>query len=579
MSKTIKELVIESLEENGLGQYCLEVLETEGLVHLSGSLPHWEQVVQAGQLAGNMRDVRGVVNEITAEDVELPPYSAPFGDPTIIGSADVLIVGAGVIGSAIARELARYNLDIVLLDKEADVGCGASSANNGMVHSGIAQEPDSLRSTLNVKGNAMFRDLCEELDVPYESSGLMGIVFKEEELFLLELIKARGDAGGIPLKVVKREEALALEPSLSPETKGAFLAPSTAMTSPYKLTIAYSENAVTNGVKLYLQAEVTSIEQVEGRVHKVVTSRGSFLTKFLINAAGIYADRIAKMAGKPEFSLHARKGELLILDSETSKNHLRMGAGIFALSQDPFTKGGGSSLTPEGNPIWGPTAYEIADPEDTSVTDEGINRIIEKFNPIQPSFDVRTSMITYFAGIRAATYTEDFHIAPSKHLKGLINVAGIQSPGLVAAPAVAEMVRDMLKEEGLKLVQKEDFNPLRRGIKQFRNLDRAAQRSLIEKNPRYGQIVCRCEHVTEGEIVEALNRPVPALTLDAVKRRTRAGMGRCQGSFCLPRVLMIMSRELGIPQEKLTKSGAGSHLFSRSTKESVPAGKESNSNV
>lgn len=231
-------------------------------------------------------------------------------------------------------------------------------------------------------------------------------------------------------------------------------------------------------------------------------------------------------------------------------------------------------FTVDGNPEWGPTAYEVSDKEDTSVTREGIERVIAKFNSLIPGYSPRNSIITYFAGVRAATYTEDFHIAPSRHMGGLLHVAGIQSPGLVAAPAIAQLVTEILRQEGLALEEKKLFNPVRRDITHFKSMDQTLQDELIRKDPRYGQIVCRCEHITEGEIVEALHRPVPARTLDAVKRRTRAGMGRCQGGFCMPRVLLIMARELGLPLEKLTKNGFGSPLFSRRTKASPPEEKE-----
>ncbi|MEW5785736.1 MAG: FAD-dependent oxidoreductase [Bacillota bacterium] len=574
MSKQLKDLVLELFTENDLEQYGLAVSEADGLLRLAGTVPTWELVVRAGQLAGSLPGVRSVVNEIGATSVEPAPYKAPPGDPSVIGTADIVIIGAGVVGTAIARELARYKLDIVLVEKDSDVGCGASRANNGMVHSGIVQEPNSLRSKLNVRGNAMFEELCRELDVPFKRCGLIGLVFKEEELILLDLVKARAEADGIPVEVISRERALAMEPALSPETKGAFLAPSTAMTSPYKLTIAYAENAVTNGVRLFLNTEVTAMEEKDGRVCKVITSRGSFNTRFLINAAGIYADRIAAMTGEPEFTLHPRKGELLIFDREKTNDHAAMATGLLAIGLDPHTKGGGTMFTMDGNPEWGPTAQETADREDTAVTAAGINRIIEKFNPLLPGYDPNQSLINFFAGIRAATYTEDFHIAPSSRLKGLINVAGIQSPGLVAAPAIAAMVLDLLRQEGLNMDEKEQYEPRRFAPARFKELPVDEQNSLIRSNPAYGHIICRCEQVTEAEITAALHRPVPALTLDAVKRRTRAGMGRCQGSFCLPRVLLIMSRELGIPLAQLTKSGLGSPLFSRQTKEAPPYAKE-----
>lgn len=563
-------LLRDLLAENGLHRHPIGISLEGGLVRLSGEVPRWEEAVLAGHLAGGLRGVRAVVNEIRAADPPLPPPPSPPPDETVIGRADVVIIGAGVVGAALARELSRYCLRVVLLEKESDVGCGASKANNGMVHSGIVQEPGSMKVRLNVRGNALFEGVCRELEVPFRRCGLMGLILKEEELFLLELIKARGEDGGIPVKIISREEALAMEPSLSPEIKGAFLAPTTAMTSPYKLTVAYAENAVANGATLFLDTAVVALRPIEGGV-KVLTPAGSFLTRFCINAAGLYADRVAEMAGPPEFTLHPRKGELVIFDREFDPAlHPAMATGVLALGQDPHTKGGGTMLTVDGNPEWGPTAVETADREDTAVSREGLARILQKFGPLLPGYPARDSIITHFAGLRAATYTEDFHIAFSRHLKGLLHVAGIQSPGLAAAPAIAEYVLDLLHQEGLALEQKERFEPLRRDPVHFRDLSPEEKRDCIGRDPRYGNLICRCEQVSETEVIAALHRPVPARTLDAVKRRTRAGMGRCQGSFCAPRVIAIMARELAVPPETITKDGPGSHLFTRRTKINPP---------
>lgn len=567
MSKEMGELLQELWSGQGLDRFNLQVSEEQGVLRLSGVVDSWEQVVLAGHLAGGIRGVRGVVNTITPAAGGPPPYTAPEGDRTVIGRADVVIVGAGIVGTAIARELSRYKLDVVVLEKEADVACGASKANNGMVHSGIVQEPGSLRSMLNLRGSALFENLCRDLDVPYRRCNLAVVVFKDEELFLLEMLKARGEMDGIPVELVSAEELLSLEPALNPGIKGALLAPTTAMTCPYKLTIACAENAIANGAAFYLDTEVTALEAEKGSLCRVITSRGAFLTGCCINAAGVHAGRIAGMAGPAEFTIHPRKGEFIIFDRSSAPEHIAMATGILEISRDPFTKGGGTMLTVDGNPEWGPTAVEVSDPEDTSVTREGLNRIVDKFGPLMPGFDSRDNIITFFAGIRAATYTEDFHIAPSKELKGLINVAGIQSPGLAAAPAIAGMVLGILKQEGQALEDKKEFNPLRREPPPFSSLSLADQNRLIRQDERYGHIVCRCEQVSEREIIDALHRPLPAMTLDAVKRRTRAGMGRCQGGFCLPRVLSIISRELKIPPEQVTKSGPGSPLFSRRTKE------------
>lgn len=567
MAQNIIKLLRELFVDNGLEQYDLQISEDEGLVRLSGSVENWAEVVRAGHLAGAIKGVRSVVNEISAATCAPPPYAAPQGNNEVIGRADVVIIGAGIVGSAIARELSRFELTVVVLEKEADVACGASKANNGMVHSGIVQEPDSLRSKLNLRGNALFEDLCRELDVPFQRCNLAVVMLKEEELFLLDLLKARGEMSGIPVELISGEKLNNLEPSLSPEIKGALLAPTTAMTCPYKLNIAYAENAIVNGAGFYLNTEVTALEQKGGALCKVITTQGSFLTGCCINAAGVYAGRIAEMAGPPEFTIHPRKGELIIFDREAASGHAAVATGILEMSRDPHTKGGGTMLTVDGNPEWGPTAMEVSDPEDTAVTAEGLSRILDKFGPLLPGFEPRRSIISFFAGVRAATYTEDFHIAPSGHLKGLFHVAGIQSPGLAAAPAIAELVLQILEDEGIALREKTFFNPQRREPPPFSGLSLAEQNRLIGKDRRYGHVVCRCEQITEKEVVDALHRPLPARTLDAVKRRTRAGMGRCQGGFCLPRLLSIMSEELEIPMEKLTKSGPGSPLFSRRTKE------------
>ncbi len=567
MSKTLKAVILELFTENGLDQYDLNIQESSGIVTLSGRVDRWDQVVLAGHLAGGLSGVKSLINRVNSPDSILPPDPVkPDPSSGTLTRADLVIIGAGVVGAALAREFSRFKIRIVLLDKESDVGCGASKANNGMVHSGIVQEPNSLRSRLNVRGNELYEEVCRDLDVPFKRCGLLTVVFREEDLFLLELTQARGEAAGIPVEVISRERALELEPSLSPDIKGAFLAPSTAMTSPYKLTVAYAENAVMNGVNLYLDTAVTGFHSENGRLKKVYTTRGAVETPFCINAAGIYADRVAAMAGKEEFTLHPRKGELILFDSAHLDNHPRIATGVLAIGQDPYTKGGGTMITTEGNPEWGPTAFEVPDREDTAVTADGLDRIIDKFSRLIPDYDPHKALITFFAGLRAATYTEDFHIRPSGQLNGLLNVAGIQSPGLAAVPAITEMVLDLAGDMGLKLEENPAFQPLRKSPPRFRALNLKARKKLIGEDHRYGQIVCRCEQVTEGEVIAALNRPVPVTTLDAIKRRTRAGMGRCQGSFCLPRLALIMARELGVPIHKLTKSGPGSPLFSRPTK-------------
>jgi glycerol-3-phosphate dehydrogenase len=313
-----------------------------------------------------------------------------------------------------------------------------------------------------------------------------------------------------------------------------------------------------------LGVKVLGIDVEEGRIAGVVTDRGTIRCRYVINAAGLYADEVAAMAGPREFTIHPRLGELIIFDPRFS-GQIRSSLGVFSLAQDSRTKGGGISVTVDGNMEWGPTAEEVPCKDDHPTSLEGMSRIIAKFQPLLPAFEANGRVIAAFAGLRAATYTEDFHIRPSDHVHGLFNVAGIQSPGLASAPAIAEMVIEQMRECGVAFREKPGFDPIRKQPVRFADLSHCEKQKWIAMDPAFGRMVCRCEGVTEGEIVAAIHRPVPALTVDAVKRRTRAGMGRCQGGYCLPRVSALLARELGIPMTMVTKDGPGSELFWRAS--------------
>jgi len=429
-----------------------------------------------------------------------------------------------------------------------------------MIDPGIFVTAGSLKARLNVRGVELYSPLAAELNFPLRWCGLLGVVTRPEEMFLLEIIKAQAERNGVNnVKLLSREEVLAREPNITERALGGFFAPDTAMTSPYKVTVAYAENAVQNGAKIYFDTPVTGIKVERGAVTGVVTARGWFPCRRVINAAGIYADQVAAMAGEPEFTLHPRRGELLLFDNKQSKLFNACLAEV-TLNIDAHTKGGGIMMTVDGNIEMGPTAEETPGREDVVTTRTGMDRVISKFEYLLEGFDPR-GVIAYFSGLRAATYTEDFHIRCSRSVQGLLNVAGIQSPGLAAAPAIAEYVLELLRDDGLLLQPKPDFNPVRQEIRHFKNLSREEQNQLIGEDYRYGRVVCRCETVTEGEIVEAIHRPVPATTLDAIKRRTRVGMGRCQGGFCTPRVAAILARETGVHIEEITKDGVGSWMF------------------
>jgi glycerol-3-phosphate dehydrogenase len=544
----------------------------EGTVFLEGETESWEQVVELGHLAAGLEGVRGVVNRLWPRNLPRPERRrepkerAPWDGSRV----DVVVVGAGIVGAAIARELSRYELEVALVEKEEDVGWGQSKGGASWVHgfAGLDADPSSLKARLCVEGNAMYDRWAEELDFPFRRPGLLAVVRQEELVPFLEEVAELVRRHGCPVRVVGREELRRMEPGLPEEAVAALFFPTYGVVAPYAVTVALVENAVANGVRLLLGTEVVGVRVEGGRVRGVITDRGEILCSFLVNAAGLYADEVAEMAGAPEFTIHPRKGEMLLVDWKRAGACLHNLAPA-ELKEDPYTKGGGISLTVDGNLLWGPTAQEVPYKEDTDTTREGTEKVWERFSPFLPSIR-RSDVITAFAGVRAATYTEDFHLAPSKKVRGLIHVGGIQSPGITASPAIARRVVELLREEGLVLREKPSFNPRRRAIPRFRELGEREREELMARDRRYGHVICRCEHVTEGEVVEAIRRG--ATTLDGVKFRTRAGMGRCQGGFCTPHLLRILSRELGRPVEEITKKGGRSRVVMGRIKEPLLEG-------
>lgn len=548
----------------------------DGIVHLTGSVKTWDTVVELGHVAGRLKGVKGVVNELTSNDVkkrEKKPSKQKTS--TLPTTADVVIIGGGVVGCFIARELSRYNVNIVLVEKEADVACGATKANNGQIHTGIGERSGTLKKELCIKSWPLYEKIAKELDIPYKKNGLL-VVLTENTLpgwipsflsrILLKvviqpLVIKRGKKVGDTPEVIKKGDLLKREPHITDKAVSAVLMPGYGIVCPYKLTIALAENAIQNNVFIALETEVIDIIVEDNTVQKVVTNKGDIKTRFVVNAAGVYADDVANMAGVKEYTIHPRKGSIVLFDKT---DYIQHQVGELKFPPDPHTKGGGVLETVDRNMLWGPTAVEVVDKEDTAVTFKELNSLFEKYHPVLPDFPER-SVITYFAGLRAATYTEDFVIKASA-VKGFVHAAGIQSPGLTAAPKIAEMVIDILQGQGL-LLQKKAFNPVRKAPLIFSTLTRKEKERVIQENPLYGNVVCRCEHITEAEIIDAIHRPLPATTVDAVKRRTRAGMGRCQGGFCGPKVAAILARELHIPVEEVTKKGDNSYLFVGKTKD------------
>ncbi len=469
---------------------------------------------------------------------------------------DVLIIGGGICGSAIARELSRYDIGVTVLEKGVDVSSGTSKANSGIVHAGFDAEPDTLKGKLNAKSNAMFDRLAKELDFSFRRSGALVLCFDEADMPKLEELKARGEKNGVDgLTIINREELLKLEPNISDNAVAALYAPTSGIVCPYEMTIAFAENAAQNGAEFKFNERAISVSK-EGEIFTVKTESGhEYKSKILINAAGLYADEINNMLSEYKLKIQPRKGEYSLFDKAVFGfvNHT-----IFQL---PTKLGKGVLVTPtvEGNMLIGPNAEDVNDKTDVSTTAEGHKEIFEKAELSVKNIPYK-QIIKSFSGLRAHEAGNDFIIGEVADCENFINVAGIESPGLSSAPAIALMVVDIIKEKH-SLRPKDNFDPCRRPVIRFRDLDNEARDRVIKENPAYGRIVCRCETVTEGEIIDAIHRPLGATTVDGVKRRTRAGLGRCQSGFCSPRLVEILARELGVDITEVRNSVNGSNIL------------------
>lgn len=460
---------------------------------------------------------------------------------------DVIIIGGGVTGCAAAAELAKYQLDVCLVEKESDVCEGTSKANSAIVHAGFDAEPDTLKAKLNVRGNAMIAELSNKLDFAFKNNGAMVLCFDEDRLTDLKKLREKGEKNGVAgLEILSGDEARAREPRLSKEVKYALYAPTSGIVCPFEMTLAFAENAYANGVEFRLSTEVTAIENIsEG--WKVTTDKGEILGRYIFNCAGVYADKIAEMANAGGFRIIPRKGEYMLMDKDAGET---VSHTIFQL---PTKMGKGVLVTPtvHGNLLVGPTAEDIDDKENTSTTAGGLAEIRAK-SALSVEGLPFGKVITGFTGLRAVGDTNDFII--NEGAEGFFNAAGIESPGLTSAPAIAEMMREMLSKK-TDLSPKTDHIDTRKGVVHFAELSREEQNALIAKDPTYGNIVCRCETITEGEIRDAINRPLGAVTLDGVKRRTRAGMGRCQAGFCSPKTILLLAEKLGCGIGGVRKTG------------------------
>lgn len=468
---------------------------------------------------------------------------------------DVIIIGAGVSGSAVARELSRYKVNACVLEKEEDVCCGTSKANSAIIHAGYDAAEGSLMAKLNVEGNQIMPELSKELDIPFEQCGSLVVCLDEASLPNLQALYDRGVKNGVEdLEIITDKARIReMEPNLTDEVVAVLSAPTAGIVCPFHLNIALAENAYTNGIDFKFDTEVESIEPIEDG-WKLETSQGAYETRYVVNAAGVYADRFHNMVSESKIHITPRRGDYFLLDKNAGKHVNRT---IFAL---PSKYGKGVLVTPtvHGNLIIGPTAVDIEDKEGTATTREGLDELSKASLNVK-NLPMR-QVITSFAGLRAHEDHHEFIIRELEDAPGFVDCAGIESPGLTSSPAIGKMVAEILREK-LDLDVNPDFNGTRKGNIDLDTLSKEEKAALIEKEPAYGNIICRCEMVTEGELLDAIHRPLGARTLDGIKRRTRAGAGRCQAGFCTPKTMEILHRELGIPMTEITKSGGDSPLL------------------
>jgi len=476
---------------------------------------------------------------------------------------DIIIIGGGVTGCSIARTLSKYDLNICLLEKEADIASGTTKANSGVVHAGYSADRKYIKRNLCIRGNKLYTQAQKELNFPFRRIGSFVVALEDTQIEELEEQRKKGLQDGVPdlELILDKEKIKKMEPNLTDETVGVLHAPSAGIVSPYELTYALAENAATNGVKFFRNQEVIKIRHQE-YVFTVKTREGEFQSNNLINAAGLYASRISKMLGLDYFDIMPRRGEYILFD----RNMLHLNKILFP-SPTKVSKGILVCPTVHGNTFVGPNAQNIVDLDDLSTTTAGLKEILEGGMKLVPNLPVRSS-IRNFAGLRAVPDTMDF-IIDNTDVYGFINVAGILSPGLTSCFAIAERVEEFLELLGVQMRVKEDYNPIRPKPERFTNFSQEELDKKIKKDPLWARIVCRCETIPEREIIDAIHAPVGATTVDGVKFRCRAGMGRCQGGFCRPRVMQILSRELNIPMEEITKRGEDTNIVVGKTKDFI----------
>lgn len=556
------------------------------IVTVGGECESWDTVVDVGHFLAKQEGVKNVVNKMTVKGLVIPkkdytPFAEKGREKGVIRKADVVIVGAGVSGCGIARELSKYELDIVVTDMADDVCTGASKANNGNIHPGMSVKPGTLKAKLNIEGNRMYQQWADELGFSLDWCGCLGIVTDERLMPAAQMVFKVAQINGVhEPEMVDAERALELEPNLAKRNLnilgGAYF-PSFGQVESYEVVTALAENAAENGVEFMLNTTVADVLCENGEVKGVLTDQGIIEAKYVINCAGVYADEISAMAGDECYTIHGRKGTLAVLDRhmkpEFNSVLMILDANMIQSQKNAESKGGAMCRTNEWQMLLGPSATEVPDKEDNTTTEADLAyAMATNSNPDAGYKDI----IKTFCGVRPADYSEDFVIEMSPVTHGFINVGAIQSPGFASAPAIAKMVEGILLDDAKDVKKKEDYNPYGKRKVEFRHMTREEQDALIQKDPRYGKVICRCEQITEGEILDALKSHIIPTSVDAIKRRTRAGMGRCQGGFCQPKVLEILARELGKEWTEIhLKDGNSEILFSKNREGAEKGGEQS----
>jgi glycerol-3-phosphate dehydrogenase len=559
-----------------LRQTCGCVVETRTSgqsIVLEGTAQTYEQKVNAGWAAARF-GFKGVINDILVPGVEDEHLEIPrLEDDLLEGSHfDVVVIGGGIIGAAIARELSKWDLAIILVEKEGDVAVHTSSRNDGMIHDGFGAKPGSKKAAYNVRGNRLWESWCRELGVDFKRPGSLVLFDSPAAVLAYPLMADRARRNGVDgWEFWSRSRVAAMEPDAAPGYYGGFFLPSAGVLSPYRATIALAENALRNGVRIALDTCVYGMELEARNIVRVKTNRGAIGAGLVVNAAGNWADTIAGMAGDRFFSLHQRRGTDAILDASSGayQRHIMSMPKLFQLHAR--TKGGGLITTVEGNVLVGPTASESPGREDYATRPEELYEL-EKHLCLNKRLSMN-QVIAYFSGVRPCTYEEDFIVEKSDRVSNLVHAAGIQSPGLASAPAIAEDITRFavgILSGGQGVRPRAAWQAGKPAVLELRRQPVERRDEIIVARPAYGRIVCRCEEVSEGEIVDAFHGAVPATGLDGIKRRTRAGAGRCHGGFCTPRVMEIAARELGTVPWAITKKGPGSELCVGPTKKDAP---------